>query len=682
MSLVSSGDPRWRLQLREAVVGLMVLGVVGAPVRQARACGPDFDPELLKDRGASLSHLLPGSFRLEAGRLVPKPEVDFSVVESPGGGEPEGARTGGGKRETALYQAGAKAFHAGQMDEARGQFHAVLALPAEERRHFSTFAAYMLGRTASDSEEARSFFFEVRQLVRHGFADPLGLAVASLGEEARTHLKEDDVAAIALYAEQAAHGSASGRDSLQFVARALSLDAERLERALRTPLGQRLMTTYVWTQGHDVWSEDESFHSAPLEKLLEALMAVPRLAGADRLAATAWNEGRFDLAERFAGVEKSPLSAWVQAKLALRRGDKVAADQLLAQAAEGFPPQEDWQPLEYGLALRPYSFVEGERTILALMRDDFPRAAEYAVNTCSWADIAYVAERVLKVEEVQRLLATSTSRPEMDCKLNLFLDDSTVQPMVGDRLRLLLGRRLMREGRGAESLEYFRGTKQEESSRQYVAELDRVRSTSKGVDQAEALYAASRLARNQGMELLGTENAPDWSWTQGAFDLGPLVLAEPGKPTDLTPAERERTAAHVPPHAVRFHYRSTAADLAERAAGLVPPRSQAYAALLCQASRYTRSSEPERSQAFWNTYVKTGALLREPMVFGEQCPEPNFARAREPKPRKPWHLPRKRTLAAVGGGILLPVMGLLFFLRRKRQAPAASNKDIPPGRDS
>ncbi len=126
-----------------------------APARHASACGPDFPAEYLGNRARTLSEMPDGAFLLEASRLLPKPADDFRVVEA---WEPEGARTGGGARETELYNAGAKAFHAGKWEEARARFVEVLALPEEERRHASTFAAYMLGRTAGSATEARERF--------------------------------------------------------------------------------------------------------------------------------------------------------------------------------------------------------------------------------------------------------------------------------------------------------------------------------------------------------------------------------------------------------------------------------------------------------------------------------------------------------------------------------------------
>lgn len=667
--------------LRSALTFLVFLAVL-TPVRPAHACGPDFPPELLGNRARTLAELPDGSFLHEASHLLPKPAEAVPVVESD---EPEGARTGGGARETGLYQSGAKAFQEGQWDEARARFLEVLALPSEERRRFSTFAAFMLGRMAGAGmeQEGPQRFAEVRELVRQGFDDPLGLAAASLGEEARPLLRKgDDVGAIRLYAEQAAHGSTSGATSLLFMARAIARDEARLQQVLRDPLGQRLIAAYAWTRGQESLWVDDTESPTPLPRLMEALAAVPGLAGADRLAASAWRAGRFDLAERFAGQERTPLAAWVKAKLALRRGDKAAADQYLAEASEGFPEQENWAVNGWMPPLRPRVRVEGERTLLALLRGDIPQAAERVLKTCSWPDIAYVAERVLTVEELQRFMAAHASSPELQCKPESGLwEEESERKEVGAQLRLLLARRLLRSGRGQESLEYFRGTKWEESARKYVEALEQARSSWRDLDEAQALYSAALLARSAGMELMGTEVAPDWAWVAGVYDVGEwsaeaqrvaegsparAVLGE--MPLD-SEAERERLTANAPPHTVRFHYRSTAADLAEKAAELVPPRSQAYAALLCHAARFASRTEPERVQRLWSTYVKKGALLSEPMMFGESCPEPDFERLRNQKLAMPWRTWRLRTVATVVGGVLLlPLMGAVVFVRRKRRA--------------
>ncbi|QSQ24158.1 hypothetical protein JY651_04075 [Pyxidicoccus parkwayensis] len=682
------------MSCRSLFASLVVLMLL-APLREARACGPFFRPELLKDRASTLAELPEGDFKLEATRLVPKPSEPFQNVEFPEGhdenGEPPGAREGGGPKETALYLAGAKAFHAGNNAEAHARFLDVLSLPAEERRHFSTFAAYMLGRTsgAGVQHEAQPRFAEVRELVRQGFDDPLGLAVASLGEEARLLLEQgDDAGAIRLYAEQAAYGSSSGATSLLLMARALKRDEARLRAALKEPVVQRLMATYVWTRGREwVWTEEDGHGQVKL--VLEALAALPELSGADRLAAGAWRAGRFDLAERFAAQESTPLSAWVKAKLALRRGDRAAAEQYLAQAVDGLPEAEDWTGERELGPLRPHARAEGERALLTLVRGDFPQSAERILASCSWPDIAYVAERVLTVEELQRFV---TSAPEERCAPELEQDwdddargETNTPNTYKSRLRILLGRRMLRSGAGAKALEYFQGTKFETQARQYVEARERADAASDKVDKARALFEAAKLARSAGMEVLGTEVAPDWAEVDGNYDksdyggYGELPPEEEEirkKMAELpliSDAEQQRKKAHAPPHEVRFHYRSTAADLAEQAAELVPKRSQAYVMLLCHAARFTSSNEPERGPRLWRTYVKNGALLpyEDPMIFGQVCPEPDFerARAQQSKVSFNWKGLRRRTLAALGGGALVPVLlGAALMRRRKRKA--------------
>ncbi|MBM7116058.1 hypothetical protein [Archangium primigenium] len=664
------------MRLRDSLVCLSLLGVLSVPVRAAYACGPDFPVQLLDNRAVTLSELPDSTFLFEARRLVPKPADAFLVVEGP---EPEGVRKGGGSRERTLYEAGARLFHETRPDEAAARFREVLALPESERRHFSTLAAYMLGRTASPPE-ATERFAEVRALARQGFADPLGLAVASLGEEAREHLLLGaDVKAVQLYAQQAAHGSASGATSLLFMARLLVRDEARLKRALPDPLVQRLLATYAWTRGHEeAWTEDGSAAPLPLARLVDLLAEVPGLAGADRLAVTAWREGRFELAERFAGQERTPLDAWVRAKLALRRGDRTQADQCLAEAGNGYPAAEDWQTDPYLKPLRPRMYVEAERSLLALLRDDFPGAAEHALSSCSWPDIAYVTERVLSVDELRRFLAAHAADPRLRCQPDpaFYVEEGEPRPTVEDSLRPLVGRRLLRDGHGVEALEFFRGTPWEVPARHYVDAFTRAHAAWTDDDEARSLYAAARLARFDGMELLGTETAPDWHWVAGEFDMD--VLAEEfadqriDRPLALahlplmSAQEKHRREAHAPKYLKRFQYRLTAADLAEQAAQLMPPRSQAYAALLCQSARFSMKVEPERAQRLWETYVLHGALLPDAtdFVFGQSCPAPDFER-RLHKSRA--HPVRKRTLAALGGGLLVLGVGLTLWRRAGRR---------------
>jgi len=678
-----------------------------APLRSARACGPDFPSSLLGNRVGALAEMPDGSFHVEAARLVPKPSDTFVVSE---GAEPEGARVGGGERETTLYAAGAKAFARGDGLEARARFLELLSLPPEQRRRFSTFAAFMLGRNAGAGNEQDAFvgFSRTRELAREGFDDPLGLAVASLGEEARVLLgRGDDVGAIKLYAEQAAHGSTSGATSLLLVARDLVRNEARLRAVLEDAVGQRLMAMYLWTRGQEWYWREVPSGQGPA-RVLDLLAARDTLAGADRLAAAAWREGRFDLAERFAGQEHTPLSAWVKAKLALRRGDRGSAEVLLAQASKQLPEAEDWRTgtQDFLEPRRPHGRVEGERGLLALTRGDFVDAAEHMLASCSWPDLAYVAERVLTVSELQSFIAAHPPGEQERCEPELrwmrFGNEEVTSAedldsgdprrfkLVGmsARLRLLLARRLLRGGQEAQALEYFRGTRWEEQARRFVDAMERSRLADDPVEKARALYGAALIARRHGMELLGTEVSPDWAWVAGNYDFdtddeprdteeyqkealspGARAAWEAVAAAPLLAApEQRRTGAHAPPHTLRYHYRSTAADLAQRGAALLPPRSQAYAMMLCHAARFIWHSDPIRGQRLYELYVKTGPAISEPWAFGQECPEPDFARVQERLQAKHfWRgMPLSMRLAWLGGGLLLPGVAAILLHRRRK----------------
>jgi hypothetical protein len=137
--------------------------------------------------------------------------------------------------EFAAYLEGALAYRRGDLAAASARWQDLLALPEEARRRRSTWAAFMLGRTAlrrqpRDLAAAVGWFRRTRELAAQGFADSLGLAVLSLGWEARAEAARQHLdRAEALYAQQARAGDASAIDSLRIFWR---------ERLIRGFLGQ------------------------------------------------------------------------------------------------------------------------------------------------------------------------------------------------------------------------------------------------------------------------------------------------------------------------------------------------------------------------------------------------------------------------------------------------------------
>jgi hypothetical protein len=652
----------------------------------ASACGPYFPEVLLDNRAGTLTDLPEGTFTDEAARLVPVPLQRFKPVERAdwlwtpqmptrdtaeramlGDSAYERAQTVRHADDAALayaisqglpedarrYLAGAVAFDHGDMQDAARRFASVLELPVAERPHFGVWAAFMLGRVEAlgGNAHAAAAFQQVRALVAAGAADPLGMAIDSYGEEARLYLASgDDAAAIALYAQQAALGSRFGLSSLLFVARALVADPQRLERGIADPLTQRLVATYLLTRSGELAldpavGESTTGASAPaIRNFLDAIdkRGLDHVEGAGRLAALAYRSGRYDLAGKFAAKGADGLAAWVRAKLALRAGDANAAAIAYAQAAKAFPATQMPPATDYGdwnLQASTYCRVEGEAGTLALARGEYVGALEhlYAAAPAFWLDAAFVAERVLTLDELQQFVDTHAATPVPLPAADAHVPDRQRAEAL---LRALLARRLLRSERFDDALAYFDDAALKAKAANYAAARQLAASGGR-IARAEQWYRAATLAREDGMDLLGYETDPDNQYFGGGFEPensfgyapsaadGEAPAPPPVLKIDTVPlaAERERVAATVAQPDLRFHYRYVAADFAARAADLVPQRSQAYAAMLCKATGWLLWRNPSAASVYYDRYVENGPYVPWAANFGMQCEEPDFAGA-------------------------------------------------------
>ncbi len=575
------------------------------------------------------------------------------------------------------YIAGAVEYRALRFDEALRHFQTVERLPPEQRRLREVAAAYMQGRIyqrLGDFEKARAAFQATRRAAEAGAPDPQGLAVASLGEEALVDLVEaglskpewaippvtvDDAArqrlianAVRLYAEQASRGSKMALLSLREVVRLLLKDEAVLKRAAADPLTRRLLVAYVVARdGATVWDEGPYGNdSESVVSISEAVVGQPAPQPGpdlDRLAALAYQTGRYELAEKLTVQASGPLGLWIRAKLALRRDDRAAAikDWVAAFAAL---EQASTQP-----ALDPDSQtrLRGETAVMRLSQGEyretlgllFPAASTY------WGDLIYVAERVLTVDElkafVDALPPARPAPPPSDTEWGY-----RAQPTP--QLRELLARRLIRVGRIPESIPYFKTAAEvetnrprndddatQEEARTYLAAVEATRQgwpfdwPWQRVDRAEALFKLSVVTRQRGLQLMGTEGPPDEVALGGSFPAGIGQSSPSGSretPSKLLgPDEARRFEASAPKPDTRFHYRGVAADQALAAADYLPQRSQAYAATLCWAARHAfASADSAKAEAIYRRYVATGAFQPWARNFGRDCVEPDFAAAR------------------------------------------------------
>lgn len=739
----------------------------------AIACGPFFPWQLLDDRAATLKATPVNSFGFEASHLAAKPNDKLKPVETVDYawasqmsdslkenaarqlGEVEG--TGLSKTDVALlqaargaasggealakgkglppavlhYTAGAVAWHKADTAFAKSEFQAVLALPPKDRAIRGVWAAYMLGKIDAGlhaSDAAVEDFRKARDLARKGAPDPLGLAVASFGEEARLHLqaaealldaggstvatpangqatpdseavkfagsilperssaafRQEITKTIHLYAEQAAHGSANGVQSLRIVAEFLLDRSDRIEAAAAEPTAARLMVAYALRLTANNTIDITHYYanavaidtqlSGQRQKdvfgdLVAALQKQPHPASADRIAALCYDIADWKCASDFATKTASPLANWVQAKLATQKGDLAGAAKFYAAAAQGFPTTDS-------LEQDGKKQLIGESGVVALARGDYVDALDklWPVSGPYWSDVAYLAERVLTVDELKSFVDAKVPPgkvPVVDGKPAPYGTPFDARVTLRD----LLARRLMREQRFKEALPYFSNDKVRAAAQSYASAIHDAERAWGKVDRAEALFKAAVVARQSGMEILGTEGPPDSYYTQGDFEdgLGRASLKGPY----ITDRERDRfNASNVVPDQ-RYHYRYVAIGEVNAAADLVPAKSQAFAAMLCHAVAWSNRDEG-RAKMVWQRYVKNGAKVPFAKTFGVKCPEPDFKGAitmerklmvREARRYVSHH---RWTFAGGGAAGLLAIAGLIVFLVRRRQKKAAA----------
>jgi hypothetical protein len=178
-------------------------------------------------------------------------------------------------------------------------------------------------------------------------------------------------------------------------------------------------------------------------------------------------------------------------------------------------------------------------------------------------------------------------------------------------IRYLLGRRLARLGRWKDARTYFPSDTQPIFDQYIAAIREGHDSARRNADRAASLWTAAKLARSKGMEMLGTELAPDGALYEGNYPFAPdenrkALGTQPSLHTlsPLSPDESRRL--NVPTDAqpdTRFHYRHVACDHAWAAAQLMPNDTDALAELLTEAGSWLASRDPKAADRFYKALV-------------------------------------------------------------------------------
>lgn len=647
------------------------------------ACGPDFPMMLSSDRAQTFSELPEATFLLEIQALA-SAVPDFSAVLAKPGvvvfedsydyqterwikateqaeqqllsqeqallvwqmrqktTVQQAVAAGEGlPAELRLYTAGAVAFAQKADEQAIGLFRQVLALPLEQQQQRRSWALYSLARALvqqnaqQHSAEVIALYQQLQQEVVAGLADPLQLAVASLGEQARLAKQQGDwTNAIALYGAQS-RWSESGRASLLWLSKELiALPDSQLLPLLHTPAVAALVSRYLMTQ----FSALSYLQPEQVERLLKLLNQLPdvQLHNAAALATVAYQQGQFALVQQLLPqLDQSPQAWWLQAKMALKAGDTTKAAEFYAKASKAFatvPLQAATLPVQHNPYAEPsveqlqqqqYCRIQAEHGVLELSRGDYLQAITllFSAGTEYWQDTAYIAERVLTLDELTTFVA-SYPAPTMPEKTEWhYFGDTPVTVL----LHHLTARRLMRAGEYQQAQAYFIDPELKQLAKRYQQHAEQAASSWTDNARAQALFEQAKLARAHGLELLGFELAPDYQVFYGQYE----PYTEQEQTALLPEAEIQRLGASGSIYNHRFHYRQLAAELSAKAAQLVPQNSQAFAATLCHSTKWLLLRQPELAQAYYRQYLQQGPYVSWGAEFGQSCPEPDFAAAKQ-----------------------------------------------------
>jgi hypothetical protein len=343
---------------------------------------------------------------------------------------------------------------------------------------------------------------------------------------------------------------------------------------------------------------------------------------ADRLAWAAYHAGRFVLAERWLALapDDSAMTRWIRARLLLRAGKVKEAAGELALAVRNLPPvaasprwsEGGWdnrcwlneEPVERR--------VRGELGVLRLTRGQYAEALDLLLRGDYWDDAAYVADRVLTADELKAYIdrhwppETAGKGGEIATE-DVVLDRwDSVNP-TGLRVRWLLGRRLVREGRGGEAEPYMPGKWRARLAAYLSAQRRGNDAKAPKTERVAALWEAAKIARYEGMELMGAEVEPDWAIHAGSYEQERISVArfDPKHGERLMGGanERSRVERHVPKPDKRFHYRYVALDLAWRAAESMPDQSDRTAEVLWAAGGWIKDRDPATADRFYKALV-------------------------------------------------------------------------------
>ena len=502
--------------------------------------------------------------------------------------------------EFRLYLAGCTEMVLGGSAKEPESWLKLLQLPPEKRHYRTVWTHYMLGNYCK--ADLHTHYKNCRDAVRAGFADTAGLARASYQVEVKFGRDPVKVVRTALEALQNdPEYRQTGGDFLpwRFINRLTPVQYKAL---VEDPVCREAMAILD--------GNTERFRY---------LAAGYKMKNADICAYHAYVSGNLKEAEKFLSQIEKPslISLFLEAKIARHKGNNPRVIKKLRQWLEmvktakladgaGVLTREDFIADMERINIPLLSDVYGHLGNALLRRRDFVEAAEcfYKIDP-KWGDLAEILEIFLSLDEA----VAFTERfavPDLNKEEKYRCARSVIN---------LVARRALREGREDIARKYM-AYHYDQSLLAYLDQMNAFLAKSKDEklsrdDRAIALLNAAKIMRFKGMELYGTETAPDWHPGEGVSyhylrisDTTNELLDIINAPKDYrtVPTDRE----------YRFHYRRKAALMALEAGELAEDKDL-KAFIHCFGGEILRNKQPWHADVFYKRMVlqSRGNILSE-----------------------------------------------------------------------
>ncbi|MEC7985919.1 MAG: hypothetical protein VX278_12205 [Myxococcota bacterium] len=499
-------------------------------------------------------------------------------------------------------------------------------LPKEQRKYRSVWASYMMGNILR-GEESLAHYQDVRKWVRAGAQDTLGLAAASYRQEAYRYLElkryGDAIASCLLY--RRAGGRVHCRHIDDWVVLLMKSDEKTMMKAAQKPIVVALISAFLISRNHDSYHFDLVKDEQINLWLTVLSKARIRPIGADRLAWFAYQRGRYALAKKWSNIaQKTPLGRRITSKIALREGDLERATReleigLALAPAIGSLASRTTLPMGYNIYT---SHNELERSweelgALYVAQNRFVDGIRAFMEARSWADVAWLAERVLTVEELSDIMQEDQLRPEFyreygRCQLwerkSYWANTPDDMPSY---LRRIFVRRLVREKNYRQARLFLRHNR----DWRYCSTIEEAISAVEAAEKSEAsgtdFWQAAQLTRTKGWMFQATEMEPDYGVFAGNFQLKStsLLRQEPEfseeNAVPPTPEEIARLRGNPAPQK-RYHFVWTAADYGWEAAQKMDASDPQFAQAACMSGNWLKVKDPSASDKFWKLLGQKG----------------------------------------------------------------------------